>query len=142
MFDPPFTRANRSLVQDALVALLHDATILPEGGILGFGSQHLYPFPRTWRNGDGRPARQPAGWLAQGRRLGAVSVYAACKALGLTRLLRLVWSEHGNINEIDHLRRDGGPRCGAGLGRGLSRFAKVAGMSSEAKGSRTVVPIA
>ncbi len=46
MFDPPFT--NRSLVQDALVALLDDATILPEDGILGFGLQHPYPFPRTW----------------------------------------------------------------------------------------------
>ena len=55
--------SNTSSVAEALAALLADATFLPEGGTLGFGLRHAYPFEKRWTDDMPNPLDKLRGWL-------------------------------------------------------------------------------
>ncbi|RPD54613.1 hypothetical protein L226DRAFT_493426 [Lentinus tigrinus ALCF2SS1-7] len=71
--------SNFAAVGEALVELLADPTFLPEGGTLGFGLRHAYPFEKRWEYGMPNPLEKLSGWLkgsdaALFRALGALSL--------------------------------------------------------------------
>ncbi|KAI0737380.1 hypothetical protein C8Q80DRAFT_1340021 [Daedaleopsis nitida] len=77
--------ANSGAVSSALAALLSDATVLPQGGTIGFGLRHQYPMPSSWTGGDPNPLHTLRSWLK-----GAdAALFAACEAHGLVPKLRL-----------------------------------------------------
>ena len=97
-------------VRSALAALLGDPSVLPKGGMLGFGLRHAYPFPRTW---DWKSNYQPRGrehlkepdplTVVQERLKGSdAALFGACKALGLEPKLRFVVEEEDSTVLLDH----------------------------------------
>ena len=70
---------------DALAALLDDASFMPNGGTLGFGLRHKYPF-ETRGGTDASPLKRLRKWLKGGDD----ALFRACGALGLAPYFRLV----------------------------------------------------
>ncbi|OJT14797.1 hypothetical protein TRAPUB_8651 [Trametes pubescens] len=80
---------NPSEVSSALQELLAEPTFLPNGGTLGFGLRHLYPFPKTWSHGDVEPLTSLKAWLK-----GSDSALLhACHVQGLHPALQLLHEE-------------------------------------------------
>ncbi|RPD62622.1 hypothetical protein L226DRAFT_482287, partial [Lentinus tigrinus ALCF2SS1-7] len=80
------TGANLPALSDAFAMLLKDRTMLPDGGILGFGLRHQYPLPTFW-SGEPNPLEGlPA--LLKGT---DAALFATCKAHGLNPRLRLIY---------------------------------------------------
>ncbi|TFK90703.1 hypothetical protein K466DRAFT_484250 [Polyporus arcularius HHB13444] len=55
--------SNFAAVGEALAELLADPTFLPEGGTLGFGLRHAYPFEKRWERKMPNPLDKLRGWL-------------------------------------------------------------------------------
>lgn len=80
---------NPSEVSSALQALLAEPAFLPNGGTLGFGLRHLYPFPKTWSDGDVEPLTSLKAWLKGSD----AALLHACHAHGLHPALQLLHEE-------------------------------------------------
>lgn len=80
---------NPSEVSSALQALLASPTFLPNGGTLGFGLRHLYPFPKTWSSGDVEPLTSLKAWLKGSD----AALLHACQVHGLHPALQLLHEE-------------------------------------------------
>lgn len=80
---------NPSEVSNALQALLAEPTFLPNGGTLGFGLRHLYPFPKTWSSGDVEPLTSLKAWLKGSD----AALMHACQVHGLHPALQLLHEE-------------------------------------------------
>ena len=79
--------ADVSNLRRILAGLLDDPAFLPEGGNLGFGLRHRYPFPTLyegWRHED--PLDSLERWLKGSDH----SLFQACEESGLNPLLRLI----------------------------------------------------
>ena len=84
-------------VQEALRALLNDTVFLPNGGTLGFGLRHQYPFPKIWEGRwmpgrEGKADPNPLECLPDWLKGGDDALFGACMALGLKPCLRIVIS--------------------------------------------------
>ena len=98
---PP--HSNFAFVGEALAELLADPRFLPEGGTLGFGLRHAYPFETRWTDDMPNPLDMLRGWLKGSD----AALFQACKALGLRPRLRLEMDESGEpipvrIDELAH----------------------------------------
>ncbi|RPD54608.1 hypothetical protein L226DRAFT_514969 [Lentinus tigrinus ALCF2SS1-7] len=78
--------SNFSAIGEALVELLADPTFLPQGGTLGFGLRHAYPFETRWKRGMPNPLDTLRGWLKGSD----AALLRALQALSLDPLLRLI----------------------------------------------------
>ena len=90
--------ADKTAVGDALATLLEDASFLPNGGTLGFGLRHKYPFPAAWAPRSPEPLESLKGWLKGGDD----ALFRACGASGLSPYLRLVYE--GDGYDVDDLK--------------------------------------
>ena len=83
-------------VRDALQALLDDESFLPEGGTLGFGLRHRYPFPKIWESGCAYTKREadpnPLVCLREWLKGGDDALLSACRDLGLKPYLRVLFN--------------------------------------------------
>ena len=73
-----------------LGGLLDDPAFLPEGGNLGFGLRHRYPFTTPY---DGGRDREPLRCLRRWLKGSDYSLFQACEGLGLNPLLRLIYDD-------------------------------------------------
>lgn len=80
--------ANATDVSRVLSEVLQDKTLLPEGGTLGFGLRHAYPFPRTWDPQVDK--KDPLKTLPALLKGSDRALYEACSALGLSPELKFV----------------------------------------------------
>ncbi|KAH9923769.1 uncharacterized protein BXZ73DRAFT_79453 [Epithele typhae] len=80
--------ANPNAIADSFDALLADRTFMPNGGIIGFGLRHKYPFPRAWKavKGAPDPLESLRGWLKGGD----AALKLAVEGVGLEPRLRYV----------------------------------------------------
>ncbi len=78
--------SNFAAVGEALAELLADPTFLPEGGTLGFGLRHAYPFEKHWKYGMPNPLDQLRGWLKGSD----AALFRALQALSLDPLPWLI----------------------------------------------------
>ncbi len=72
-------------VTSALFLFLEDWTILPKGGLLGFGLRHKYPLPKSWAIGDPNPLLMLQQWLKGSD----AALWKACKSHGLQPAVRV-----------------------------------------------------
>ena len=86
--------ADVSNLRRLLGGLLDNPEFLPEGGTLGFGLLHGYPFPKVWENRDDDPLDLLKRWLKGSDR----SLFEACQGLGLQPLLRLI--HYGDVYDV------------------------------------------
>ncbi|RPD54595.1 hypothetical protein L227DRAFT_604004 [Lentinus tigrinus ALCF2SS1-6] len=80
-------RESPSEVESILSVLLADPAFLPDGGTLGFGLRHAYPFPRVWDGSMEDPLVSLEEWLKGGD----AALFQAVEAQSLEPLLRLVY---------------------------------------------------
>ena len=92
---PP--HADKTAVGAALSALLDDPSFLPNGGMLGFGLRHMYPFPTVWSYGD----EDPLSSLGDCLKGGDDALFEACSALGLSPYLHLFYEDCGESIMMD-----------------------------------------
>ncbi|KAI0697216.1 hypothetical protein C8T65DRAFT_582830 [Cerioporus squamosus] len=88
--------ASPSSVGVILGALLDDPKFLPNGGTLGFGLRHAYPFPNIWDPSMEDPLDALERWLKGGD----TALFQAIKALSLEPLLRLMY-ESGDYSPLE-----------------------------------------
>ena len=81
---PP--HSNFASVGEALAELLADPRFLPEGGTLGFGLRHAYPFETRWTDDMPNPLDKLRGWLKGSD----AALFRALQALSLDPLPRLL----------------------------------------------------
>ncbi|RPD54611.1 hypothetical protein L226DRAFT_514965 [Lentinus tigrinus ALCF2SS1-7] len=79
-----------SEVGSILSALFADPAFLPDGGTLGFGLRHAYPFPSVWDESMEDPLVTLQRWLKGGD----AALFQAIKALSLEPLLRLLFQSY------------------------------------------------
>ncbi len=78
--------SNFAAVGEALAELLAYPTFLPEGGTLGFGLRHAYPFEKRWEYDMPNPLDQLRGWLKGSD----AALFRALQALSLDPLPWLI----------------------------------------------------
>ncbi|RPD72376.1 hypothetical protein L226DRAFT_614840 [Lentinus tigrinus ALCF2SS1-7] len=86
---------NATGVGRVLAEALEDKALLPEGGTLGFGLRHAYPFPRTWDMAVDK--KDPLAALPALLKGSDLALFDACEALGLKPQLKFL----GDTGEKD-----------------------------------------
>ncbi|OCH89761.1 hypothetical protein OBBRIDRAFT_778099 [Obba rivulosa] len=92
--DPP---ANEVALKAALTRMLEDRSFLPEGGTLGFGLRHQYPFDKQ------RPYENDLGQLWKRLKGSDAMLLRVCEALGLEVSFGVVYKLFDGVIMLDDI---------------------------------------
>ncbi|KAE9394942.1 hypothetical protein BT96DRAFT_886097 [Gymnopus androsaceus JB14] len=103
---PVFNMPNQA--QSALSDLLLDPTFLPEGGLIGFGLCHQYPF-RERVEDYGKQEREALQLILNILKGNDRAISNLCQGLGLKPFIRVIYSLRGGraVVMIDHVVKGG-----------------------------------